>query len=66
MTEAAISQLAKAEQSGYGKDQPLADYRNRLLNFKKNIYSPPVLFVGLSNSIKSLNHFLAKPCENLS
>ena len=23
-------------------------------------------FVGLSNSIKSLNHFLTKPCQNLS
>ena len=68
MTEAAIFTIGRSRIIGCGKIRPLANYqsRSRLLNFKRYIYSPPVLFVRLSNSIKSFNHFMTKPCENLS
>ena len=64
MTEAAIFTIGRSRLICYGKIRSLADYRSRsrLLNFKRYIYSLPVLFVGLSSSIKSFNYFLTKPC----
>ena len=63
MTEAAIFTMGRSGIIGYGKIRPLADNRSRLLNLK-NIYIVH-LFVDLSNSMKSFNHYLTKPCKNL-